>query len=69
MSITLPATLKDIALQNAEHVLQVLETDAEKGLSAEEADKRVKQFGANVISAKKRRPGGRNYSSILKVPL
>lgn len=69
MSITLPATLKDIALQNAEHVLQVLETDAEKGLSAEEADKRVKQFGANVISAKKKTTWWKELLLHFKSPL
>jgi len=43
MSIFFSVSLKNFASQNTEQVLSVMQTDAVKGLSSDEASSRLKQ--------------------------
>ena len=69
MSISLPAGLKDIASQNTEQVLSALQTDAGQGLSSAEANKRLKQYGLNIIPSHKKAAWWKELMQHFKSPL
>jgi Cation transport ATPase len=59
-------SLKEIALQEAGEVLSAFQTDASNGLTQSEADKRLQQYGLNIIPRIKKWQYGKNCCNILK---
>ena len=47
--------MQDVHTLSVEEILQIFETEAEKGITASEAEKRIKQFGANIYEAQKQK--------------
>ncbi len=53
MKINYP--LQDIHTLSVEEIVQTLQTNAEKGITASEAENRIKQFGANIYKTQKQK--------------
>lgn len=69
MKISLPSGLKNISSLDAEKILAVLQTDAEKGLLLTEVDDRLQQFGPNEIAVHKKAAWWKDLLKHFKSPL
>ncbi len=69
MRISLPAGLNEISSQSSAQVVAALQTDSDKGLSAAEAGKRLKEYGLNIIPAHKKAAWWKDLMQHFKSPL
>ena len=60
---------QDPSLQNVQQVSQALHVDVTRGLSSEEASKRLAQFGPNALAAAPKTPAWKRFLDQFKDPL